>query len=77
MDHEPYGKLKYEGIKGETQSTIVADQDQTVSANYFKNNILKKETDSKYRLCKQEEESSDDKLRVLRYGEECLRNETR
>ena len=34
-------------IKGETESTIVAAQDQAVSTNYFKNKILKEETESK------------------------------
>ena len=29
-------------FKGETESTIVAAQDQEISTNYFKNKILKK-----------------------------------
>jgi hypothetical protein len=29
--------LKYGDIKGETESTIVAAQDQAISTNYFKN----------------------------------------
>jgi hypothetical protein len=37
---------------GETESTIVAAQDQAISTNYFKNKILKEEIESKCRLCK-------------------------
>jgi hypothetical protein len=29
-------------MKGETESTMVAAQDQAISTNYFKNKILKK-----------------------------------
>ena len=45
--------------KGETESTIVAAQDQVISTNYFKNRILKEETESKCRLCKQHEQTID------------------
>ena len=45
--------------KGETESTIVAAQEQAISTNYFKNKILKEETESKYRLCNQHEETID------------------
>jgi hypothetical protein len=51
--------LKSEDIKGETESTIVAAQDQAISTNYFKNKSLKGETDSICRLCKQHEETID------------------
>ena len=44
---QPYRWLKSGDIKGETESTIVAAQDQGISTNYFKNKILKKETESK------------------------------
>jgi hypothetical protein len=40
--------LKYGDIKGETESTIVAAQDQAISTNYFKNRILKEEIESKW-----------------------------
>jgi len=36
-----YHWLKSGNIKGETESTIVAAQDQAFSTNYFKNKILK------------------------------------
>ena len=41
------------------ESTIVAAQDQTISTNYIKNEILKEEIDSKCWLCKQQEETID------------------
>ena len=47
--------LKAGDIKGET----VAAQDEAISTNYFKNKILKEETESKCRLCKQHEETID------------------
>ena len=54
-----YRWLKFGDIKGETESTIVAAQDQAISTNYFKNKIFKEETESKCRLCKQHEETID------------------
>jgi hypothetical protein len=45
--------------KGETESTIVAAQDQAISTNYFRKKILKEEFESKCRLCKQYEETID------------------
>ena len=58
MDIEQSNRwLKSRDIKGETESTIVATQDQAISTNYFKNKILKEETESKCRLCKQHEET--------------------
>ena len=50
-----YRWLKSGDIKGETESTIVAAQEQEISTNCFKNKILKEETESKCRLCKQYE----------------------
>ena len=38
---QSYRWLKSGDIKGETESTIVAAQDQANSTNYFKNKILK------------------------------------
>jgi hypothetical protein len=54
-----YHWLESGNIKGETESTIVAAQDQAFSTNYFKNKILKQEVESKCRLCKQHEETID------------------
>ena len=48
-----YRWLKSGDIKRETESTIVAAQDQTISTNYFKNKILKEEIESKCQLWKQ------------------------
>ena len=56
---QSHGGLKSGDIKGETESTIVAAQDQAISINYFKNKIFKEETESKCRLCKQHEETID------------------
>ena len=56
---QSYGWLKSGDIKGETESIIMAAQDQAVSTNYFKNKILKEETDSKCLLHKQHEETTD------------------
>ena len=36
----------------ETESTVVAVQDQAISANYFINEIFKEEIDSTCQLCK-------------------------
>jgi hypothetical protein len=48
MDIEQsYRWLKSGDIKGETESTITAAQDQAISTNYFKNKILKEEIESK------------------------------
>ena len=49
---QSYRSLKSGDIKGETESPIVAAQDQAISTNYFKNKILKEEIESKCRLCK-------------------------
>jgi len=56
---QSYSWLKSGDIKGETESTMVAAQDQTISINYFKNKILRQEIERKCRLCKQHEETID------------------
>ena len=56
---QSYRWLKSGDIKGETESIIVAAQDQAISINYFKNKILKEETESKCWLCKKYEETID------------------
>jgi hypothetical protein len=50
---QSYRWLKSGDIKGETESTTVAAENQTINTKYFKNKFLKEETESKYRLCKQ------------------------
>jgi len=54
-NEQSYRWLKSGDITGETENTTVAAQNQAISTNYFKNKILKEETDSKCRLCKQHE----------------------
>ena len=54
---QSYRWLTSGDIKGETESTIVAAQDQAISKNYLKKKILKEEIESKCRLCKQHEET--------------------
>jgi hypothetical protein len=39
-------------MKGETESTTMAAQDQAISTNHFKYKILKEEIERKCRLCK-------------------------
>ena len=56
---QSYHWLKSGNIKAETESKIVAAQEQAISKNYFKNKTLKEEIESKCRLCKQYEESID------------------
>ena len=57
---QSYRWLKFGDIKAETESKIVAAQDQGISKNYFKNKILKAEMESKCQLCKQHEETIED-----------------
>jgi hypothetical protein len=66
---QSYPWLKYGDIKGETGSTLVAAQDQAISRNNFKNKVLKKEIETKCRLCKQHG--------MPHFGEERIFNETR
>jgi hypothetical protein len=56
---QSYRWLKFGDIKGETESTSVAAQDQEISTNYFKRKILKEEIESRCRLCKEYEETID------------------
>ena len=56
---QSYRWLKSGDIKAETESTIVAAQDQAISTNYFENKILKQEIESQCRLCKEHEETID------------------
>ena len=45
--------------KEETERKMVTAQDQAFGKNSFKNKILKEETDSKFRLCKEHKETTD------------------
>jgi hypothetical protein len=56
---QSYQWLKFGDIKGETESVIMAAQDQAISTNYFKKKILKQEIESGCRLCKEYEETID------------------
>jgi hypothetical protein len=56
---QSYRWLKSGDHKGETGNKIVAAQEQAISTNYFRKNILKEEIESKFRLCKQHEETID------------------
>ena len=47
---QSYCWLKSGDIKGKTESTIMAAQDQAISTNYFKNTILKEELIVIYQL---------------------------
>ena len=44
-------------LKAETESEIVAAQDQTLNTKYYATKILHTETDSKCRLCQQHDET--------------------
>ena len=74
---QSYRWLKSGDIKGETESTIVAAQDQAISTNCFKNKILKEEIESKCWLCKQHKKLLTTEPRDAHFGEELLFNETR
>jgi len=46
-------------LKAETESEIVAAQDQAIQTKYYTTKILNTETDSKCRLCQQFDETTD------------------
>jgi hypothetical protein len=58
-EEQSYLWMKRGDIKGETESTIVAAQDQAVGTNYFKRTILKEEIEIRCRLSKEYEETVD------------------
>ena len=51
--------LSKEDLKAETESELVAAQDQALQTKYYAKNILNTETDSKCRLCEQFDETID------------------
>jgi hypothetical protein len=71
---QSYKWLQFGDIKGETESTIVAAQDQAISTIYFKRNILKEEIESTCRLCREYEGPRN--IRMSHSGKECIRNKT-
>jgi hypothetical protein len=58
-NEQSYRWLKFGDIKEETESTVVAAQDQAISTNYFENKSLKEAIGSKCQLCKQHAETID------------------
>jgi Ni,Fe-hydrogenase III component G len=46
-------------FKAETESEVIAAQDQTIQTKYYATKILNTETDSKCRLCQQFDERVD------------------
>jgi hypothetical protein len=54
---QTYRWLEFGDIKEETESLIVAAQDQALGTNCIKRKVLKEETESKCRLCKEYEET--------------------
>jgi hypothetical protein len=51
--------LSKENLKAETESEIVAAQNQTIQTEYYATKILNTQTDSKCRLCQQFDETID------------------
>ena len=51
--------LSKRDLKAETESEIVAAQDQVLQTKYYATEILSTETDSKCRLCQQFDETID------------------
>ena len=72
-------------LKAETESEIVAAQDQALKTKYYATKILNTETDSKCRLCQQFDETIDHiisacpilaKEQYIKRHEDCVHNYT-
>jgi hypothetical protein len=58
-NEQSYRWLEFWRRKGETESTVVAVQDQAISTNYLKRKIFKEEIECRCRLCKEYVETVD------------------
>jgi hypothetical protein len=56
-EEDTFLRLTKGDLKAETESEIVAAQDQALQIKYYATKILKTETDSKCRLCHQFDET--------------------
>ncbi|KAF2889565.1 hypothetical protein ILUMI_16608, partial [Ignelater luminosus] len=54
-----YEWLRKGELKGETESLIIAAQDQASNTRYHKKNMLRQNVNSKYRLCEKHEETTE------------------
>ena len=54
---ETYSWLKRGKLKGETEATMIAIQDQAIATNYYRKRILKEDIDEKCRLCGMQSET--------------------
>ena len=59
-------------LKAETESEIVAAQDQALNTKYYATKILHTETDSKCRLCQQHDETIDNTISTPNTGKRTL-----
>ena len=58
-EEDTFLRLSKGDLKAETESEIVAAQDQALQTKYYGTKILNTETDSKCRLCQQFDETID------------------
>ncbi|KAF2882012.1 hypothetical protein ILUMI_24160 [Ignelater luminosus] len=56
---QTYRWLRKGELKGETESLIIAAQDETINTRYHKKNLLKHNINSKCRLCEEHEETTE------------------
>jgi hypothetical protein len=63
-------------LKVETESEIVAAQDQVLQTKYYATKILNTETDSKCRLCQQFDETIEQNISMPNTGKRTVHKET-